>query len=489
MKVLESVDPRTGQHFGRGVDETSAQDLDAAIAASTHASKAWSRLTPAVRSGALQAAADSLDAATSSLVALADQETALGSARLEGELRRATHQLGVFADLARFRDSLGLVVQPAVVASPPVGHPDIRRRLLPLGPVAVYAASNFPFAFGVGGADTAAALAAGCSVVVKAHPAHPQLSQELARVLGTAMSEAGAPHGVLQVVHGMRAGLDLVTHPDIRAAAFTGSQSGGRALFDRAVGRPDPIPFYGELGSVNPVVVTPGASAEEDSSFVGELIASLTGSGGQLCTKPGVVLVPRTTGSLTGKIMEAVRSSSSHIMLSASIAERCSQVLGELQALGRVDLVLGEHPGGGGGFRVRTALVRTSAANALEQPGLVRTECFGPVAVLVEYDSEQEMIAVLRLLEGCLAAAVYGQEDEAVSKTVIDLLEHIAGRIVWRGMTTGVIMCAAQHHGGPYPATTSPLHTSVGTASIYRFLRPVAYQSMPRSLLPSALLG
>jgi NADP-dependent aldehyde dehydrogenase len=200
------------------------------------------------------------------------------------------------------------------------------------------------------------------------------------------------------------------------------------------------------------------------------------------------VLVPRA-GSLTGKIVEAVRSTSSHIMLSASIAERSAHLLGDLQAMGPVDLVLGEPPGSGRGFRIRTALVRTSAANALEQPGLVRTECFGPVAVLVEYESEQELFAVLRLLEGCLAAAVYGREDEAVSKTVIDRLERIAGRIVWRGMTTGVTMCAAQHHGGPYPATTSPLHTSVGTASIYRFLRPVAYQSMPRSLLPSALLG
>ena len=254
----QSVDPRTGDPFGPVLEDTSPAGLDEVVRAASQAAEGWADATAAMRSVALGTIADRLEAAADELVPLADRETGLGVPRLTGELARTTFQLRMFATAVEQDTVTGTLVDPEVAGPPPSGHPELRRMLVPVGPVAVYGASNFPFAFSVPGGDTASALAAGCPVVVKAHPAHPQTSAATAALVAAALDAVGAPTGTFGIVHGYDAGRLLVQHPAIRAAAFTGSYGGGRALFDLAVGRPDPIPFYGELGSVNPVVVTPG---------------------------------------------------------------------------------------------------------------------------------------------------------------------------------------------------------------------------------------
>ncbi|KOG33865.1 aldehyde dehydrogenase [Streptomyces resistomycificus] len=469
--------------------EATAQEVDAAVRAA-HAARG-ALADRAVRSAFLRAAAEGLEASRDHLVEAADAETALGPVRLTGELARTCFQLRAFADIVDEGAFLDVVINhPDDTATPPI--PDLRRYKVPLGVVAVYSASNFPFAFSVAGGDTASALGAGCPVVVKAHPDHPALSELVASVLRRAAAAHGIPEGVVGLVHGFEAGIELIKHPLVAAAGFTGSVRGGRALFDAAAARPVPIPFHGELGSLNPVVITEAAAAERAEAIGAGLAGSMTLGVGQFCVKPGLVLAPSGAAGdrLLKSLTDAVSDSEAGVLLDHRMRDNFVAGVAERAELPEVDSPV--TPGAGGEHTVSAGFL-TVAADKLAAEGahdLLLEECFGPVTVVVRYDDDTQAQAVLSRLPGNLTATVHLSSEEAAGEgrgaEILAELTPLAGRVLVNGWPTGVAVAAAQHHGGPYPATTST-STSVGGTAIERWLRPVAYQGAPEALLPAEL--
>jgi NADP-dependent aldehyde dehydrogenase len=449
-------------------------DVDTVARAAAAAFETTRSATDAQRAGWLTAIADRLDAAVDELVALADEETALGETRLRGEVGRTTGQLRMFAAVVTEGSYLEATIDHAAPdATPP--RPDLRRMLRPTGPVAVFAASNFPFAFSVAGGDTASALAVGCPVVVKAHPGHPRTSRRTADLVEEALAAAGAPAGAFALVDGFDAGLELVDHPAITAVAFTGSLAGGRALHDRAAARPAPIPFFGELGSINPVVVTADADAARGAELATGLAGSFQLGAGQFCTKPGVVFVP--DGSALEAALAPLVGADLPRMLTPSIADGFQSGSARVEAVAGVELLAG----GAAGPAVAVTDVATLRSHADE----LLAEVFGPFALLVRYDSRTELAEALADLEGSLTATLHAAPGEPVDD-LLPRLEAIAGRVLFAGWPTGVAVTWSQHHGGPWPATTSQ-HTSVGATAVRRFLRPIVYQDAPDAVLPAAL--
>jgi NADP-dependent aldehyde dehydrogenase len=459
---------------------TSPKELDEIAARAASAAPAWKTAGAATRAGWLTALADALEAAGDELVEIAERETRLGTARLRGEVARTTGQLRLFATVIQEGSYLELTVDDADASAVPP-RPELRRMLVPVGPVAVFSASNFPFAFSVCGGDTASALAAGNPVIVKAHSGHLGLSLRTAELASAALSAAGAPVGSLALVEGREAGNALVQHPVIRAAGFTGSLSGGRALFDLASGRPDPIPFYGELGSVNPVVVTPAAAERRGDELARGLVGSFTLGAGQFCTKPGVVFIPADAG-FEASVADAVTSASGGPLLTDRITSAFPQGVANLVDDPSVSVVGRGAPTADG---ARPIVLATDAAAVVARPDTLLEECFGPVALLVRYTSEAELHAAVTAVPGSLTATLHAEPGDDVAETLA-LLEARAGRVLFAGWPTGVAVTWSQQHGGPWPATTS-LHTSVGATATRRFLRPVVFQDAPEHLLPETL--
>ncbi|GAB2603579.1 aldehyde dehydrogenase (NADP(+)) [Streptomyces capparidis] len=471
--------------------EAGTAEVDAAVRAAADALPALA--DPAARVRLLRAAADALDAAAEEVTAAADAETALGPARLTGELARTTYQLRSFADIVEEGAYLDVVIDHADPQAKPVPRPDLRRYKVPLGVVAVFSASNFPLAFSVPGGDTASALAAGCPVVVKAHPDHPGTSELAARLLRDAAVSVGLPADVVRLVHGLQAGIDLINHPLVAAAGFTGSIRGGRALFDAASARPTPIPFYGELGSLNPVVVTEAAAAERAEEIGKGLAGSFTLGAGQFCTKPGLVLAPAGEAGerLIDTLAGAVSDAASAVMLDTRMREAFLGGVRERAQLPDVQAPL--EPGEGDGLGVRPGFLTVPAERLTtsEEHQVLLEECFGPVTVVARYKDTSEISALLSRLPGNLTATVHlapaeSGDSEGEAARLLAELTPLAGRILVNGWPTGVAVASAQHHGGPYPATTTHT-TSVGGTAIERWLRPVAYQDTPPALLPPAL--
>ncbi|APU14748.1 NAD-dependent aldehyde dehydrogenase [Actinoalloteichus sp. GBA129-24] len=459
---------------------TPAPTLDGVLATAEGAARTLALSSPVERADWLAALADALDAAGPELIATAQAETSLPTGRLTGELARTTFQARLFAERLRDGSLLEARIDHADPAWPMGPRPDIRRALRPLGVVVVFAASNFPFAFSVAGGDTVSALAAGCPVVLKAHPGHPRLSRETAAVVVAALESAGAPAGVFALIEGFEDGIAAVRDPRVSAVGFTGSVSGGRALFDVAVGRPVPIPFYGELGSTNPVFVTPRGWQDRGAEIVEGFAGSVTLGSGQFCTKPGVVLVP-DVDAFVGLLPELTVGP----MLNERIQTGFLTATGGLADCDGVDTV---PTVAGADSAVAPVLLRTTAERVLADPELLGMECFGPAALLVSYSSTEELLAVARLGHGQLTATIQGSEaGDDVAAELVEPLSDFAGRIIWNQWPTGVTVSDAQHHGGPYPASTAPTTTSVGTAAVTRFLRPVAYQNLPAALLPAAV--
>ncbi|QNP73451.1 aldehyde dehydrogenase (NADP(+)) [Streptomyces roseirectus] len=484
-----SVDPRTGKQREQVADEATPQEVDAAVRAA-HDARA-SLADRAVRAAFLRSAADQLEVAKDALVETADAETALGPVRLGGELARTCYQLRAFAAIVDEGAFLDVVINhPDDTATPPI--PDLRRYKVPLGVVAVYSASNFPFAFSVAGGDTASALAAGNPVVVKAHPDHPALSELVAKVIRRAAAAHGIPDGVLGLVHGFEAGVELIKHPLVAAAGFTGSIRGGRALFDAAAARPTPIPFHGELGSLNPVVVTEAAATERAEAIGTGLAGSMTLGVGQFCVKPGLVLVPSGAAGdgLVKSLTDAVSDTDAGVLLDHRMRDNFIAGVAERARLADVESPV--TPGAGGEHTVSPGFLTVPAARlaAEGEHDLLLEECFGPVTVVVRYEDDAEVTSVLSRLPGNLTATVQLSEAEAAGEgRGADLLAEVtplAGRVLVNGWPTGVAVAAAQHHGGPYPATTST-STSVGGTAIERWMRPVVYQTTPAALLPVEL--
>ncbi|WP_326809350.1 MULTISPECIES: aldehyde dehydrogenase (NADP(+)) [unclassified Streptomyces] len=451
--------------------------LDTVLARAATAAEPARRSVPAERARWLEAVAAALDAAAARLVPLAHGESHLPEGRLSGELGRTTFQCRLFAERLGSGALDDVRVDHADADWPMGARPDIRRTTVPLGPVLVFAASNFPFAFSVMGGDTVSALAAGCPVVVKAHPGHPELSRLTAAIATEALEAAGAPPHLLQLVEGEQGGADAVRDHRVKAVGFTGSTRGGRYLFDLAMGRPDPIPFYGELGSTNPVVVTPAGWAERPGDIAAGFAASCTLGSGQFCTQPGVVFVPDADA-----FFGALPPLTAGPMLGERIAAAYASALDDLAARDRVCTALRRASDDG---HPDIALLRTTTDAVLDDPSLIATEVFGPASIFVEYGDLAEVEAVLAGFEGALTGTVQGGDAlDADGRRLLDVLAGRVGRVIWNQWPTGVTVSDAQQHGGPWPASTAPGTTSVGTAAIDRFRRPVAFQNVPGPALP-----
>jgi NADP-dependent aldehyde dehydrogenase len=466
------------------IPATSTEEVTTLIARAAAAAKIWAATGPTERKQALDAVADRLDNAADYLIPVAMEETNLGEARLRGELKRTTFQLRLFGTSIEEGSYLDVRIDPADPEWPMgVPRPDIRRQLEPLGPVVVFSASNFPFAFSGAGGDTASALAAGCPVILKAHSGHPRLSQATGELVEEALQSVGAPEGVFAVIFGTESGKAALKDPRIKAGSFTGSIPGGRALFDIANSRPEPIPFYGELGSVNPVFITKAAAAARAKDIAQGFLGSFTMSAGQFCTKPGVLFVPERS-TLPGLLRTSSLAAPAPL-LNPRIQEGFTEILQELMSHPDVQILASS--GDALADPPAPSLLTTSIDRLLADPESLFRECFGPAAMVVTYSDESQLLDVASMIDGQLTGTIHGETGDQIAPELIRILATKAGRLLWNQWPTGVSVTYAQQHGGPYPATTASAYTSVGTAAITRFLRPVAYQNFPQDLLPEPL--
>lgn len=490
-KIFAAIDPKTAAAVGT-YRESGSDDIRRAAEAAGEASESAALADRHRRAALLLSAACSLRERSREIVSRAQAETALAESRLIGELERTAGQLEAFADVVDAGDYVEALIDLRDPGAKPIARPDIRRMLVPIGPVAVFGASNFPLAFGVAGGDTASALAAGCPVIVKGHPSHPGTSEILAEALSGAIADAGLPDGAFALLQsgGARAGEDLIERPEMAAVAFTGSLPAGRALFDRAARRPSPIPVYAEMGSVNPLIVSSRALAARGEAIADGLASSITGSAGQLCTKPGLVFIPAGPAgeAFAAGVQRRLAGIGSQWLLNQRVRDRLIERSAALRELTQ-PLGSATPPShlGAVGFAAEPQLYLTSAAGLRDFPE-IGEECFGPVAVFATYEHLDELRSTLRGLGGQLTATIHSEpcEAEAIAPLVA-MLSRIAGRLVFDGYPTGVSVTYAMQHGGPFPASTVTAHTSVGMTAIYRFLRPVAWQDSPAQLLPPEL--
>lgn len=484
--MMPSVDPRTGRAQSDGIGVTTSDELDAVCAGADQAAAELERLGREGRAVMLTAMAAELEARREELVRVADSETGLGSPRLPGELTRTVFQLQFFAEVLREGSYLEAAIDHR--GETPAGvRPDLRRMMRPRGLVGVFGASNFPFAFSVPGGDTASALAAGCPVVAKAHEAHPLTSRLCHEALAAGAAAGGAPEHTVSLVAGWDVGRALVEHPLVRAVGFTGSLAGGRALADIAAARPVPIPFFGELGAVNAVVVCPDAAGTRGADIAAGLVASFTLGVGQFCTKPGLVLLPEGPDgqALRDALRELVVATSAGVLLSERTAENFARGRDRLvKAPGVTVLGEGSPVVTADGWWASPILV---AATPEAVASVAVHEVFGPSLVVCEYASEAELHRLLDLVPGALTATVHATDADDLAPGLLDRLSRRVGRVVWNGFPTGVAVAWAMQHGGPYPAATDAAHTSVGAAAIRRWLRPVTFQDVPQGLLPEEL--
>jgi 2,5-dioxopentanoate dehydrogenase len=489
--TFRGTNPRDGSPLEPEFHEATGREVDAAFAAAASAFEEGRRRPAADRATFLERIATEIEARGDELVARAMAETGLPEARLVGERGRTVGQLRMFAALVREGSWVDARIDPALPDRKPLPRPDLRRMLVPIGPVVVFGASNFPLAFSVAGGDTASALAAGNPVVVKAHPAHPGTS-ELAGAAITAAAEAtGMPPGTFSLLHGPspELGRALVTHRTARAVGFTGSLGAGRALYDAAAARPEPIPVFAEMGSVNPVLIFPDALRTRGAEIAKGLAQSVTLGVGQFCTNPGLVVALQDDGldafvAEAGRAIEAIPAG---VMLHEGIAARFRSGIRAWRGTPGV-VVTGEGPGENGPAQGGAALFRTTDRVFLDNRAL-QEEVFGPSSLVVACANREALERVLGTLAGQLTVTVHATErDLAEFAPVLDRLADKAGRVVFGGFPTGVEVAPAMQHGGPYPATTDSRSTSVGTAAIFRFARPVCFQNAPPAALPPELL-
>jgi 2,5-dioxopentanoate dehydrogenase len=486
-----AVDPRLKAEGSIRFFNATEGEIDRAVRQAARAFKTMRLVTAAARAAFLESAADEIEQLGAALIETVDAETGLGQPRLEGERDRTTSQLRLFANLLREGSFVEAIIDTAIPDRTPAPRPDIRRMLIPLGPVAVFGASNFPLAFSVGGGDTASAFAAGCPVVVKAHPGHPGTSELVARAILAARGQHGFPPGFFSMVQGdtVRVGQTLVEHPQLEAVGFTGSLRGGRALFDTAARRPRPIPVFAEMGSINPVVISPQALAVRGEDIATGLVNSITLGCGQFCTKPGLVFVVDDDASkaFIARVAELMDGRQPGVLLNQAILARLSADVERTCATGRVsertttDAVAPE------GYSFPNTVFQTTVEQFIRDESL-QDEHFGPVAMFVTCPTPDALLEAVEALHGNLTATVHSEpEESALTSELFSRLREKVGRLIWNGFPTGVEVGYAMQHGGPYPATTAPQTTSVGMMAIKRFMRPVAFQNLPDSLLPDAL--
>lgn len=484
--TFTAIDPSTEQTIDGLFPEHTHQDVDLAAMAANEVAQQYRRSSPTQRALLLRTIAEHLESQRDAIVARAHMESALPLARLNGELSRTTGQLMLFANVVE-----GGLWQEAIfdTADPdraPLPKPDIRRQNIALGPVAIFGASNFPLAFSTAGGDTASALAAGCPVIVKGHPAHPGTSEIVATSIAAALEQLNMPQAIFTLLQGTshELGHSVVTHPYVKAVGFTGSIHGGRALFDLAHRRPEPIPFYGELGASNPVFILSSRMKQHAPTLADEYLTSMNMGCGQFCTKPAVVFVSKSdeTEQFLARMRQGIEAQPEHVMLTAGIKQNYIKQC-ELRAS-------------------QSGLYQTRAADTHEVAAMIfettseqwhnnpqwQEEIFGPQSIIVLCESDQEMLTLSQTLAGSLTATIQAEPDDyPIAKQLIPPLEEAAGRLVFNAWPTGVEVSYAMVHGGPYPASTMSASTSVGAEAIKRWLRPVAYQALPDELLPEAL--
>jgi alpha-ketoglutaric semialdehyde dehydrogenase len=444
------------------------------------------------RAAFLEKVAEEILALGDPLIQRAHLETGLPEARLVGERGRTVGQLKLFAQVAREDSWVDARIDHAIPDRQPAPKPDLRRMLIPIGPVVVFGSSNFPLAFSVAGGDTASALATGNPVVVKAHSAHPGTSELVASAVRRAVTACRLPAGVFSLLHGAGRviGLELVRHPFTRAVGFTGSRAAGRALFDAAAARPDPIPVFAEMSSLNPVFLLPEAMSQRAAPLAEGLRASMTLGVGQFCTKPGLVF--GLEGKDLNQFQEALKRSLEAVapatMLHRGICESYHEGLARASAADGVCLLArSAEKSDSARTQAGAVVLSTDTANFRQHPELAE-EVFGPFAILIAAKSLVELEETARGIEGQLTATVHGTPNDLQrAASLLKLLERKAGRLVINGFPTGVEVCPSMNHGGPYPATTDARFTSVGTAALFRFVRPICYQDFPPTLLPDAL--
>ena len=484
------INPATGESLQPGYAAVSEAELNLAVELAADAFEVFSKTSGTDKASFLRKIADNIEAIGDDLARLAPQETGLPEGRIRMETGRTCGQLRLFASVAEEGSWVDARIDLADPERVPVPKPDVRSMERPLGPVAVFCASNFPLAFSVAGGDTASALAAGCPIVVKAHHSHPGTAELVGQAVSAAVRDCGLPEGTFSLVYGpgRKTGSALVRHPAIKAAGFTGSRAGGQALMKLAADRPVPIPFYAEMSSINPVFILPGALAERSEQLVSGLHGSMTLGVGQFCTNPGLTILDSTTDiePFVGKLAELVSGSSGATMLNPGISAAYDSGAG---ALGDNDAVKAVAFGqtGDGQCQAGAALFRTSAESFLSDESL-SSELFGPSTLVVTHDGADKMLTLARSLEGQLTATVHGTDaDLEANCDLLEVLETKVGRVVINAFPTGVEVCHAMVHGGPFPATSDGRTTSVGTRAIHRFTRLVCYQGFPDALLPAEL--
>lgn len=489
-ETFRAANPTTGQTLDPPFSAAGPAEVEQACSLAWAAFRPFSELDPELRAKFLETCADQIMALGDELLERAHAESGLPLARVTGERGRTVGQLRLFADELRKGGWMGLRIDPAMPDRKPLPRSDLRLRKVPLGPVVVFGASNFPLAFSVAGGDTASALAAGCPVIVKGHSAHPGTSDLVAQAMTAAVKACNLPAGVFTLLNGnsRSLGQSLVAHPYVKAVGFTGSRAGGTALMKIAAERKEPIPVYAEMSSINPVVLLPGALAARADDLGKAFVTSLTMGVGQFCTNPGLVLALESPDldTFIASASAALGQVAPATMLTAGIFGAYEKGVSKLEGNANVKtLARGlDKPGINCG---RGALFSIAAQDILKDES-VTEEVFGSSSVLVRCQNEAQLIEVLEHLEGQLTATLHlAPADHAIAARLIPTLERKAGRLIVNGWPTGVEVCHAMVHGGPYPSTADGRSTSVGTLAIERFLRPVCYQDFPEDLLPPAL--
>lgn len=490
-QTFRAFNPARGEQLEELFHEATIEEINQALEQAERAFHEYRQRPAADIAAFLERIADEIIELGDALIKRTGAETGLPEARLTGERARTVSQLRMFADVVREGSWVEASIDRALPDRQPLPKPDLRRMLIPMGPVVVFGASNFPLAFSVAGGDTASALAAGCPVVVKAHPAHPGTSEIVAGAIIKAIEATAMPDGLFSMLHGVghEVSLALVRHPLTRAVGFTGSLRAGRALFDAAAARPDPIPVYAEMGSTNPVFVLPRLLRERGDAFAEGLKASVTLGTGQFCTNPGLVVGLEDEGlrRMTEKVNTLITGTPPATMLYPGILRAYKEGVEKFKVVGGVRVVQSETTPRAEGTEAGAAVFTTDANTLMENPQLGE-ELFGPSTLIVSCSSREEMERIARGLHGHLTATIHGTaEDLAEFKWLVSILENKVGRLVFNGFPTGVEVCASMQHGGPYPATTDARSTSVGTAAIKRFARPVCYQNFPQESLPVEL--
>lgn len=491
-KTFRGVNPRTSTALAPEFFTASTSDVDAAMRAADEAFQTYQSTTGAMRAAFLEKIAEEIMALGDALLQRAAEETGLTPDRLTGERARTCGQLKLYAATAKEGSWVDARIDRALPERQPLPRPDLRRMLLPIGPVVVFGSSNFPFAYSVAGGDTASALAAGCPVVVKAHEAHPGTSELVAHAINRAVTACGLPPGVFSLLQGdgRVIGGPLVQHPLTQAVGFTGSLRAGRALADLAAARPEPIPVFAEMGSLNPVFLLPGALKERAEKIAEGFATSFTLGVGQFCTKPGLVFAVASPelDAFLAAASERVKKIAPGTMLHRGICETFTAGSHAMEKLPGVR-VMARADAGANSDRTESAavLMLVEAEAFLREPKLAH-EVFGPFSLVVRAKSVAELETLAQQLEGQLTAALHvADADAAIAGRLLPILTRKAGRVIFNGFPTGVEVSPAMQHGGPYPAATDSRFTAVGTAALLRWARPVCFQNTPAALLPESL--